>query len=68
MTETADQRARKRFKVRAILKYHVDVGVFEADSEEGAKKTAEESDRFERISYKAPGGVYDLEAEELQRA
>lgn len=55
----------KRFKVCAVIKYHVDVGTFGASSEEEAKTAAEQCARFAKISYSVPGGIYDLVAEEI---
>jgi hypothetical protein len=51
-----------KFKVVAEIRYHVDIGVFEADSKEGAIARAEKSDEWERQSRKAIGGIYDAEA------
>lgn len=59
---TADQRA---FRVKAVIKYDLDVGVFTAASKEEALLLAEQSNEFTRISDRSRGGIYDLEIEEL---
>lgn len=62
---TADSRT---FRVKAVIKYHRDVGVFPAASPEAALLLAEQSDAFTRISDRSPGGIYDLEVEEITNA
>lgn len=57
-----DQRT---FRVKAVIKYHRDVGVFTATSKEAALLLAEQSEAFTRISDSSRGGIYDLEVEEL---
>lgn len=51
----------QKFKIVGIVKYHVDIGVFEAASPEAAQAIAEESHEWERQSRKAIGGFYDIE-------
>lgn len=58
----------RNFKVKAVIKYHRDVGVFPAASPEAALLLAEQSDAFTRISDRSPGGIYDLEVEEITNA
>ena len=54
----------KRYKVTAIIKYHVDIGVFEAPNKEVALNLAMETTEWYRASQK-PGGVWDTKIEAL---
>ena len=60
--ETTELEA-KRYKVRAIIKYHEDIGTFEARTKEDAYKLAVESAMYSRIADRSRGGVWDLEIE-----
>lgn len=51
-----------RFLVKGVVKYRVEIGVFEADSAEQAIELAKESDEWARQSNRAKGGFYDVEA------
>lgn len=54
----------KRFRVTAVIKYRVDIGVFEATSQDEALEQAMDTPAWYRAS-KARGGVYDAEFELL---
>lgn len=55
----------KRYKITAVIKYHRDVGEFEAEDGDGAMVLAQDSLRYQQISDRSPGGVYDLTFEEV---
>jgi hypothetical protein len=51
-----------KFKVQAEVRYHVDIGVFEAESAEEALVLAEQSDGWLDKSRRHTGGFYDTAA------
>lgn len=53
----------RRFRVIAEIRYHREVGVFEAATPEEAINKAEESHAWSRISDGNRGGIYDAKAE-----
>lgn len=55
----------KSFKVVAVIKYHLDVGVFQAASKEDAYRIATESNEYWQIASHSRGGIYDLEIKEV---
>jgi len=52
-----------RFKVTAIIKYHIEVGTFAAGSSDEAQRLAEDTDRWHAISNNSRGGIYDTQVE-----
>lgn len=63
---SANPSSEQRFKVKAEIRYTVDVGVFTASSEEEAKKLAVVSQRYTHVVDRNRAGVYDLEARPVQ--
>lgn len=56
----------RRYKVKAEIRYDVDVGIFTADSLDEAKELAQESLRYSQVANGHRGGVYDLEARQVE--
>lgn len=50
----------KRFKIQAEIRYHVDIGEFDAPDQNAAILQAYDSRRYARVSDRSPGGIYDL--------
>lgn len=61
-TLTADP----KFKVKAEVRYTVDIGIFSASSQEAAIEAAEASGAYQRKVDQHRGGFYELQAQPLQ--
>lgn len=56
---------KKKYFVKAIVKFIEDVGEVEASSPEEVYDAVQDVHRYSLISRKYPGGVYDLDIKEL---
>lgn len=65
MSDPSHIPSEKKFLIKAVIRYHMDIGEFMAASDEAAIDLAMQSDRYRVVSDRSPGGVYDLIAEEI---